>query len=92
MDYAASLLSTDKPVVLAGDAKWPCLWTGCDKRFRRWELRKKHIERDHHAGDMKELDPQPVARQNEVFVYRVRKSIRGQREHCQVLAYFAFFC
>lgn len=69
--------------VLAGEAKWPCLWTGCELKFRRWELRKKHVERDHNAGALNELDPQPVARQDEVFVYRVRKSNRGQRERGQ---------
>lgn len=65
---------------VAGEAKWPCLWTGCDQKFRRWELRKSHVERDHHAGDMKAFNPKLVARQDEVFVYMVRKSIRGQRE------------
>lgn len=63
----------------AGDAQYLCLWTGCEQRFRRWEKRKAHIERDHHCGDMKELQPVFVTRQNEVFIYAVRKGNRGQR-------------
>lgn len=55
-----------------------CAWPECKAAFSRSDYLYNHIERDHQQGDEKKLQPVLAARQEEIFIFMVRKSVRGQ--------------
>lgn len=67
-----------------GDLLYRCLWPECKLAYGRSDTLRAHIEREHQQGDEKKLHPLLVARQDDIFIFLVRKSVRGAGGHCHV--------